>query len=185
MIRKIWRAVPVALLLLATPPQIGAQQWRPESQAARIGVPAIPNALHLKALLADVMGAPYRLGGEGPGGFDCSGLARHVLMAFGIDLPRTSGEQARAGVALPLSRDSLQPGDLLFFGHGRKVSHVGVYSGDGRMVHASSGSRRVREVDLEAWVSTRSRRTPPWIAARRILRDEPRTLVLLGVPTGG
>jgi hypothetical protein len=84
------------------------------------------------------LGAPYRSGGESPRqGFDCSGLTQTVFYEQNISLPRKSEEQANMGT--PVSRNNLQPGDLLFFdtsGRGN-ISHVGIYIGKDKMIHAS------------------------------------------------
>lgn len=84
------------------------------------------------------LGTPYRPGGESPRqGFDCSGLTQTVFSEHNISLPRKSEEQARIGA--PVSRNNLQPGDLLFFdtsGRGY-ISHVGIYIGKDKMIHAS------------------------------------------------
>jgi cell wall-associated NlpC family hydrolase len=78
------------------------------------------------------MGTPYRWGGTGRGGFDCSGLAQWAYRKAGITLPRSS--RAQSGVGTPVSRADLRPGDLVFFY--RPVSHVGIYVGNGNVVHA-------------------------------------------------
>ena len=91
----------------------------------------------------DYVGTPYRSGGTTPGGMDCSGLVFNVYRSFGIALPRTSRDQSRFGQEV--SRSQLQPGDLVFFNtSGRGVSHVGIYSGRGEFIHASTRARRVR-----------------------------------------
>ncbi|MCB1821587.1 MAG: C40 family peptidase [Candidatus Competibacteraceae bacterium] len=93
-----------------------------------------------------LIGTPYVLGGESPAGVDCSGLVQYAYLQAGISLPRTSLEQFQA--SQPQRR--VLPGDLLFFRTGRsgQVSHVGIYAGNGQMIHASSGSREVRKVKL-------------------------------------
>lgn len=89
------------------------------------------------------LGAPYRPGGAGPGGFDCSGLVVAVYRKFDIRLPRTSLDQSRVGSKI--DRSKLQPGDLVFFKtSARPVSHVGIYIGAGRFIHASTTARQVR-----------------------------------------
>lgn len=93
-----------------------------------------------------LIGVPYVLGGESPAGMDCSGLVQYAYLQVGIQLPRTSIEQFQA--AQPQRR--VLPGDLLFFRTGRsnQISHVGIYAGNGQMIHASSGSKEVRKVKL-------------------------------------
>jgi cell wall-associated NlpC family hydrolase len=93
-----------------------------------------------------LIGTPYVLGGESPGGVDCSGLVQYAYRQAGIRVPRTTADQFRAG---RLQRRVL-PGDLLFFRTDARggISHVGIYAGSGQMIHASSGSRRVRKVSL-------------------------------------
>ncbi len=100
------------------------------------------------------IGQPYRWGGSAPDeGFDCSGLVQYVYReALGIELPRTSREMSRHGASV--EREALAPGDLVFFQTTRKPnSHVGIYIGDGRFVHApSSGSLvRVESMDKRYW----------------------------------
>lgn len=85
------------------------------------------------------IGTPYRRGGTSPKGFDCSGFVRFVFGAFGIGLNRSSGSQAVQGDAVALNQ--IQPGDLLFFktrGWQNRISHVGIYLGDGQFIHAGS-----------------------------------------------
>jgi len=111
--------------------------------------PRDPHAIARQRILGAaerMVGTPYVLGGESPGGVDCSGLVQYAYRQAGIRVPRTTVEQFRAG---RLQRRVL-PGDLLFFrtdASGR-VSHVGIYAGSGRMIHASSGSGQVRKVSL-------------------------------------
>lgn len=100
------------------------------------------------------IGKPYRWGGSSPQeGFDCSGLVQHVYReALGLELPRTSRQMSEIGSAV--HRDDLAPGDLVFFQTSRKPnSHVGIYIGDGRFVHApSTGSLvRVEAIDKRYW----------------------------------
>ena len=91
------------------------------------------------------IGIPYRFGGSDPrSGFDCSGLVNHVFReTLGIALPRTSRQLAAVGV--PVARDELRPGDLVFFNtRGAANSHVGIYLGDDRFVHAPRARTLVR-----------------------------------------
>ena len=90
------------------------------------------------------MGTPYRMGGTTSRGIDCSGLVYAVYKQYGIALPRTSSDQARFGARV--GKSQLRPGDLVFFRTtgGSRVSHVGIYSGNGQFIHASTRSKRVR-----------------------------------------
>ena len=88
------------------------------------------------------LGAPYRYGGSTPRGFDCSGLVYYAYYKAGIRVPRSTTAQYRH--ARPIALMNLQPGDLVFFrtAH-RSVSHVGIYAGEGRFIHAPSRGRVV------------------------------------------
>jgi len=94
------------------------------------------------------VGAPYRYGGSSPDGFDCSGLVQYSYARAGIRVPRTTGQLWSA--ARPVTRDDLRTGDLLFFSIDGKMSHVGMYLGDQRFVHAPSTGRKVSIASLES-----------------------------------
>jgi len=94
-----------------------------------------------------MIGAPYRYGASGPAGFDCSGLVQYSYGLAGITLPRTSAEQF--GMAIPIRLSDAQPGDLLFFRYDGSVSHVGIYLGDLRFVHAPSSGKEVEVASLQ------------------------------------
>ena len=100
-------------------------------------------------LAAAQLGQPYRYGGEGVEGFDCSGLALFVHQQLGIALPRTAREQRAQSAAL--DRSELQQGDLVFFTMGPRllVDHVGVYVGEGRFIHAPRAGSPVRIARLD------------------------------------
>lgn len=90
-------------------------------------------------------GIPYQWGGtSAKTGFDCSGLAMAVYRLNGLDLPRTSRQQFRAGSPIPRYR--LEKGDLVFFATGRtrQVTHVGIYTGNGRFIHAPGKGKKIR-----------------------------------------
>lgn len=95
------------------------------------------------AFAREMVGRPYKFGGNTPAGFDCSGLVRYSYNRAGIALPRAT--EAQRELATLTSLRSVRAGDLLFFDQeGRKFSHVGLYLGDGRFVHAPSSGGRVR-----------------------------------------
>jgi cell wall-associated NlpC family hydrolase len=96
------------------------------------------------------IGTPYVYGGSSPRGFDCSGFTSYVYHHFGISLPRTSYSQISAGRRV--SRNSLRPGDLVFFDG---LGHVGLYIGNGRFIHAPHTGTRVRIETLAGWYSSR------------------------------
>ena len=94
------------------------------------------------------LGAPYRYGGAGPDAFDCSGLVTYAYRQLGVFVPRTAAQQFAA--AAPVPRGDLRPGDLVFFRlDGREVSHVGIYAGDDRFVHAPQSGGQVRMASLD------------------------------------
>jgi len=95
------------------------------------------------------IGLPYRWGGSSSdGGFDCSGLAMAVYQLNGLNLPRSSEQQYRAGIFV--KRSQLLQGDLVFFAtsRGRKVSHVGIYAGNNKFIHAPGRGKRIRADSL-------------------------------------
>ena len=105
--------------------------------------PQAANAVLMRAI--SLVGTPYRYGGNTPdGGFDCSGLVNYVFRdMLDVSLPRTSRELAAwQGPRIPTDR--LAPADLVFFGSPGSVSHVGIYVGEGRFVHAPSTGGTVR-----------------------------------------
>lgn len=94
------------------------------------------------------VGVPYRYGGNTPSGFDCSGLVHYSYAAAGVSIPRTtSGQWAQLS---PVDTRDMRSGDLLFFEISGKMSHVGMYVGDGRFVHAPSSGRTVSIETLES-----------------------------------
>jgi cell wall-associated NlpC family hydrolase len=95
-----------------------------------------------------MIGTPYLFGGSSPEtGFDCSGLVHYSYQQSGVSVPRTSLEQFRA--ARKISLGEAVEGDLLFFQDQEKLSHVGIYIGDGQFVHAPTSGRRVSVANLD------------------------------------
>ena len=121
---------------------------RPESYAAHQG------DAHLRQQLirtADsFIGIPYKWGGESAeSGFDCSGLTMAVYKLNGLNLPRNSRSQFKAGK--PVKKDELQKGDLVFFATdgGKQVSHVGIYTGSNTFIHAPQTGKRIQSASLD------------------------------------
>ena len=110
------------------------------------------------------IGVPYLWGGETRAGMDCSGLVFTVMGSLGKRVPRTAGRQYAVGS--PVSRQQLRPGDLVFFtgASGPSISHVGIYTGGGKFIHASSGIGKVAITPLDSPYYKRH-----YIGARRLL----------------
>lgn len=110
-----------------------------------------------------LLGTPYVWGGTTPKGFDCSGFVQYVFNQSGINLPRTTTEQYKVGTYV--AKSNLQPGDLVFLQNTYRegISHVGIYIGDGKMIHASS-SKGVVTSSLST-----SYYTQHYYGARRVL----------------
>jgi len=116
----------------------------------------------IASVARSLQGAPYRNGGSGPEGFDCSGFVQYVFARAGVALPRSVREQFEAGIEV---EGRPRAGDLLFFAiDGERVSHVGIATGPDRFVHAPSSTGVVREERLSS--SYWSRR---YAGARRII----------------
>jgi len=123
---------------------------RAEKTLRDIGGKARDAASDITSYALSLIGVNYKFGGNTPEqGLDCSGLIRYVFQqATGIALPRTAREQARVGETVAI--DKLQPGDLVFFNTRRfQFSHVGLYLGDNRFIHAPSRGGSVEVVSLE------------------------------------
>jgi cell wall-associated NlpC family hydrolase len=159
----LWLSFMGPLMLLhacAGPPR----RELPAALASPRGDPALANDVLFRAL--GLVGTPYRYGGNTPqGGFDCSGLVGYVYRdAAGVALPRASRDIASIDVP-EVSRRRLASGDLVFFGRGRDVNHVGIYVGEGRFVHApnSGGTVRLDALDAPYWKDS-------YLYAKRVLR---------------
>lgn len=137
--------------LLVAAPAAGAREVERVPQASGTAAAAVTHA-------RGQIGTPYRYGASGPDAFDCSGLVQWSYRQAGVSLPRTTGDQARRGSAVSWS--ALRPGDLVFFYPGQ--THVGIYTGNGRMVHAPRSGRTVEEVRLSGHYAD------SFVAARRV-----------------
>ncbi len=138
---------------------LAAPASAPHAESARAETPA-DHAMR-------ALGARYRLGGSSPRtGFDCSGLVTHAFeQAWGVTLPHNVQAQSRIGI--PVKRSALRPGDLVFYNtRNRPYSHVGIYLGEGRFIHAPRPGKLVRVESLRSsyWSARFSgarRVTPP------------------------
>ncbi|MEI4273672.1 C40 family peptidase [Klenkia sp. LSe6-5] len=133
-------------------PELSAASMADAASAAPAAAPSEAAATAIQTALAQV-GKPYVVGADGPDGFDCSGLTQFAYAAAGISLPHSS--RAQSGLGAPVSRADLQPGDLVFYYS--PVSHVGLYIGNGQMVHASVSGRpvAVTSVDQRGYAGAR------------------------------
>ena len=126
----------------------------PVETAPAEAVDSAPTQPNLRKLLTDfsltLRDIRYRHGGLDPDtGFDCSGFVRYVFRhSLGQDLPHSSASQYRLGAAV--TRNAMKIGDLVFFRtHGKRISHVGIYLGDGRFIHSPSSGKRVSISSLD------------------------------------
>lgn len=124
----------------------------PGATAAPVDIPAASgNAQAAVAFALSQLGDPYVYGGAGPDAWDCSGLTQAAWAAAGVSLPRTVGPQSNAGTRIPMSE--LQPGDLVAFS---SMSHIGMYLGNGQVIHAPRPGKTVEIVGLSGFsVATR------------------------------
>ncbi len=173
--------------------------WSPQAAAPQSLYGALDSALAERANLADpgapipgttardrsaglviaamnFIGVRYRNGGSDAGaGFDCSGFTRHIFaLSLGLLLPRSADEQATARGLIPVEKADLQSGDLVFFNTlQRSFSHVGIYIGEGRFIHAPRSGSDVRIEDMryaywaERYTGARRAGTPEAPAAAR------------------
>ena len=103
------------------------------------------------------LGTPYVYGGSSPSGFDCSGFIMYVYAKIGVSLPHNAA--AQYGYGTPVSRDQLQPGDLVFF---NGLGHAGIYVGGGSFIHSPHTGDVVKISSLSGWYSS------TWVGARRL-----------------
>ena len=182
MMRASLLAATAAVLLLLPLPGSAAHAQdstgttaAPEKPFAALSRALLGGRDSLVRLTRQQVGLKYRLGAVKPGlAFDCSGLVKWIMAAFDLKLPRTAAEQARLGTPVPKDTAQLLPGDLLLFGRGRRVTHIGIYVGEGKYVHAANRRKGVIESEI----------SPPdsrwWKGARRVIPDVDLAALLRG-----
>jgi cell wall-associated NlpC family hydrolase len=116
------------------------------------------------------VGTRYVWGGETPSGFDCSGFVQYIFREHGIELPRTSRQQAQVGQVVPRGLSALEVGDLMFFAsNGSRIDHIAIYAGGNQILHSSSSGGGVGYDDLSSkrgsWFVSHH------VATRRVIED--------------
>lgn len=145
--------VGLSVLLMLTLWPVSA--WAQENQAKTL----------LQETVEPLIGTPYRYGGTTTSGFDCSGFTSYVFGLMGIELHRSSRDQATQGTKV--AKDELRPGDLVFFNtFGNSISHVGIYLGNNKFIHSST-NRGVVINDLSESYYART-----YVTARRVMSEE-------------
>lgn len=138
---RLFRIFSLAITVLAISACASNSADTTSMQAANKGQRAAMIAL-------DQVGVPYRYGGSTPQGFDCSGLVQFSYSRAGVTVPRTTAQLWSA--ATTVDDDDLRAGDILFFRIDGKMSHVGMYLGERRFVHAPQSGRNVSVGSLES-----------------------------------
>lgn len=177
LVRQSALAAALALLVVGHPAEAqqrsAARSRAPRPAAAVTARRANPNGpfarsidsveVHSDSLVAQsraLLGVRYVWAGVSPErGLDCSGLVRYVFGKLGLELPHSAAQLARLGASVPSDTGAMRPGDLLVFSQARsqRITHVGIYVGEGRMVHASSAKRAVIEVPVATYRGLRLR----------------------------
>jgi cell wall-associated NlpC family hydrolase len=140
-------------------PAVEADGGAPEAEVVQAA--QVPNARYggVVGIAMQYLGVPYRYGGADPSGFDCSGFAMYVFAQVGVSLPHHAASQY--GVGVPVAREQLQAGDLVFF---NGLGHMGIYIGGEQFIHAPHTGDVVKISSLgDSWYAS------TWVGARRIL----------------
>ena len=130
----------VALFVLLAAGGLVGCAWEPPHTATPGSAVVQDPASRAASVAYEQVGTPYRFGGNSPAGFDCSGLVQYAYARAGITVPRTT---TALWHSTPVARDQMRAGDVLFFDIEGKMSHVGMYLGEQRFVHAPSSGKTV------------------------------------------
>ncbi|MGW0044435.1 NlpC/P60 family protein [Rhodococcus sp. NPDC003348] len=141
--------VPAQTIEIPGLPQLPAAPGAP----ALVPAPVLTAGQKAVEAAASKIGAPYVWGAAGPDAFDCSGLVQWAFKQAGLNLPRTSYDQAAAGT--PVSTGNLQPGDVVSFYGG---SHSGIYAGNGEVIHAATSGTPVKRAPISSMPMDGARR---------------------------
>ena len=145
--------LPLATLVLLAGCASSGIRSTPATDSARAMSATIPQGYATRgervAILArDLVGTPYRYGGSSPEtGFDCSGLVYYTYSRTGVTVPRSSQDLFKSSRKIPLA--DAAPGDLIFFQDQEKLSHMGIYLGGRRFVHAPSSGKTVSVAHID------------------------------------
>jgi cell wall-associated NlpC family hydrolase len=150
--RRFARGVAALALAASATTSVSAADGEPAPGASESIVSQVrERAADLVITALNFLGVPYRRGGDSADtGFDCSGFTRYIFeQSLGLELPRRVDQQAKAAGLRSIERDALQPGDLVFFDTLKhRFSHVGIYLGEGKFIHAPRSGAAVRVEDM-------------------------------------
>lgn len=136
------------LLSCASAPQYSEPASKPTKVVTKPKLKTLDKGQKIADLAKTLVGSPYKYGGESPNGFDCSGLVFYTHGKMSLRTPRTSLQQYKA--AKHVAMNKLRSGDLIFFKLTKTpVSHVGIYIGNGRFIHAPQSGRQVKATYLD------------------------------------
>jgi len=148
---------PAQALSSTVAPVVSSSPSSSTGGSAPVGPAPPPTHSSVVSIAEQYLGVPYRWGGASPSGFDCSGLVMYVFAQVGVSLPHSS--YAQYGMGSAVSRDQLQPGDLVFFDG---LGHVGIYVGGGSFIHAPHTGDVVKISSISGWYAS------TYVGARRL-----------------